>query len=96
MTRAHPSNQISIGGQQVARTTAAANAATRFTQAFARPDLTEAGWWARVGPLLTASGQQAAYGTDPALIPVTKTTGPAVVSRCGEGRADRVRADRHR
>lgn len=79
MTRSLPSNQISIDGQQVARTTAAANAATRFMQAFARPDLPEAAWWARVAPLLTTSGQQAAYGTDPALIPVTKLTGPAVV-----------------
>ncbi len=79
VTRSLPRNQISIDGQQVARTTAAAAAATRFMQAFARPDLSEAAWWARVGPLLTASGQQAVYGTDPALVPVTKLTGPAVV-----------------
>ncbi|MEO7069592.1 MAG: hypothetical protein ABI131_03785 [Nostocoides sp.] len=46
-------------------------------QAFARPDLSEAGWWARVSPLLTASAQQNMYGTDPARIPVTKLTGKA-------------------
>jgi len=79
VTRSLPSNQISIDGEQVARSAAAAAAATRFMQAFARPDLSEAAWWARIGPLLTASGQQGVYGTDPALIPVTKLTGPALV-----------------
>ena len=79
VTRSLPRNQISIDGQQVARTTAAAAAATRFMQAFARPDLSEAAWWARVGPLLTASGREAAYGTDPSLIPVTTLTGEATV-----------------
>ncbi len=79
VTRSLPSNQISIDGQQVARTTAAAAAATRFMQAFARPDLSKAAWWARIGPLLTPEGQQAVYGTDPARIPVTTVTGKAVV-----------------
>lgn len=79
VTRSLPSNQISIDGQQVARSTAAAAAARTFMQAFARPDLSETAWWARVGPLLTPSGRQAVYGTDPALIPVTTVTGPAKV-----------------
>ncbi|MDN5780325.1 MAG: hypothetical protein L0H96_25980 [Humibacillus sp.] len=78
MTRSLPSNQISIDGQQVARTTAAAAAATRFMQAFARPDLSKEAWWARIGPLLTASAQQNMFGTDPARVPVTKLTGPSV------------------
>ena len=78
-TRSRPVNQVSIDGQQVARSTAAGNAAIRFMQAFARPDLSEAAWWARLGPLLTTSGQEAAWGTDPALIPVREVTGPAVV-----------------
>ena len=77
--RSRPVNQVSIDGQQVARSTAAGNAAIRFMQAFARPDLSEAAWWARLGPLLTTSGQEAAWGTDPALIPVREVTGPAVV-----------------
>lgn len=79
VTRSLPSNQISIDGQQTARSTAAAVAARTFMQAFARPDLSETAWWARVGPLLTPSGRQAVTGTDPALIPVTTVTGPAKV-----------------
>ena len=78
VTRSLPRNQISIDGQQVARTTAAAAAATRFMQAFARPDLSKGAWWARVSPLLTASAQQNMFGTDPARVPVTKLTGPSV------------------
>lgn len=48
-------------------------------QAFARPDLSKAAWWARIGPLLTPEGQQAVYGVDPARIPVKTVTGPAKV-----------------
>lgn len=79
VTRSLPRNQISIDGQQVARSTAAAAAATRYMQAFARPDLSKQAWWARIAPLLTPEGQQAVYGVDPARIPVTTVTGKAVV-----------------
>ena len=89
--RTLPSNQVAIDGEQVARSAAATLAATAFMRAFARPDLTEEAWWARVAPLLTESGRHAALGTDPARIPVTEVTGTAEVLPGAETGARTVR-----
>lgn len=84
-------NEAAVDGEQIARSAAASVAARAFMQAFARPDLSESAWWARVAPLLTQTGREATWGTDPARIPVHAVTGGAVVLPGAEKDARTVR-----
>jgi hypothetical protein len=54
-------------------------AAENLTTAFGRPDLTYTDWINGLYPHLTQAGAAAYEDTDPALIPVTHTTGPGLV-----------------
>lgn len=63
------------------------NFADRFMKAYARPKpgVSYRRWWDRVASMLTDEAIDDHLGTDPALVPVTKVTGHAVLVR---GEAD--------
>ena len=56
-------------------------AAVDFLTAFARPrsDVSREQWWASVRPHLSDGAAAAYEGTDPAAVPFTAVTGPAVI-----------------
>lgn len=58
---------------------AAAAAAETVMAAFARPDLDVEAWWAGVEPLLSPQAAQDYAYVDPASVPATEVTGPAVL-----------------
>lgn len=59
---------------------AATRAATTAMTAFARPHLGYDSWWAALEPLMTYQAAVDYAGTDPANVPASKVTGPAVVT----------------
>lgn len=58
---------------------AAIRAAETAMDAFARPDLDHAAWWAGLEPLLTREAATVYVDVDPANIPVHGLTGPGVI-----------------
>lgn len=59
---------------------AARRQATDTMRVYAQPDLGANAWWADVSPHLSAAAQTAYAGTDPAVIPARRITGPATVT----------------
>jgi hypothetical protein len=64
--------------EDTASTAAAATVALEAMTAFAQPAATPEAWWSQLAPFLTAAAQSAYAGTDPAQVPASTITGPAV------------------
>ena len=58
---------------------AAKKAGIRMMRDFARPRLSAQRWWGELEPLLSPAARTAYAGTDPASVPASAVTGPAVL-----------------